>query len=259
MSRWIRLDTTWSQSEWLAVLPAASRLAWVELLCYVKAHGYAGAAKRLTPVVAARVTGVTRNDFECMEKAAIEDGALVIDGGEWIVTGWGDRQSDRTAAERMRKYRERQQQDTPPGQERNVTGVTRNGRHAQSTETETETYTDTVHAGARTEWPAKPKKAGGQYEYPEPFERAWASYPRREGSNPKVGAYKAFRARVKSGDEPEDLATAAEHYRQHCQATEKEGTAYVQQASTFWGPSEPWRDFLEPPSANGNGHWSQGL
>lgn len=139
-SRWIRLNTDWSASDWIAEMKPASRLAWVELLCYVKAHGTAGVVKRVSPTVAARVTGVTRNEFDVMEKAAIADGALRIEGGDWIITGWGEHQMDVTAKDRQRRYRERQQGDRPAEAESgvtDVTGVTRNGRHVTPTETET--------------------------------------------------------------------------------------------------------------------------
>lgn len=245
-SRWIRLDTTWSSSAWVADLSPEARLAWVELLCYVKAHGYAGAAKRLAPSVFARVTGVTRNAIEEMEERAQEDEALAIDEGEWIITAWGDYQTDKTAAERMRRYRERQQQDTEAVTNPPVTEVTRNVTAPSPTVTKTETVTNTVDR-----WPTKPPKEGGQYAYPDPFERAWSVYPSRDGSNPKIGAYKAFRARVQSGDDPDDLIKAATHYRKHCRSREQEGTPYVQQAATFWGPSEPWREFIETPNGNG--------
>ena len=112
-------------------------------------------------------------------------------------------------------------------------------------------------------WPTKPPKDdSGHYRYPEPFERAWCEYPSRDGSNPKLGAYKAFRARVKSGDDPESMAKAAAHYRKHVQSREREGTEFVAQAATFWGPSEPWREFVEPMSTNGSSaqaHWSTKL
>ena len=174
-SRWIRLDTTWDHSEWVAAMDPEAQLAWVKLLCHVKAHGYAGSVKRLTPAVAARVWGLRVTSVTEMEAAAIEDEALVIEDDEWIITSWSERQSDPTAAERMRRYRERQQEDTPEPppddvtrNERNVTGVT---------PTETETYTETsmVHAPARTldAFPVKPRQVGGQYQYPEAFERAF--------------------------------------------------------------------------------------
>ena len=97
----------------------------------------------------------------------------------------------------------------------------------------------------------KPRKVDGQYEYPDEFEAAWKSYPTRRGSNPKVGAYKSFRARVKSGDLPEDLILSADHYRKFCQHDELDGTEFVKQAATFWGPQEAWREFLVMPTLNG--------
>lgn len=103
-------------------------------------------------------------------------------------------------------------------------------------------------------FPVSPRKGtDGNYQYPAPFERAWAVYPSRDGPNPKVGAYRAFRARVKAGDDPERLVVAAEHYRKHVQSAQKEGTPFVLQAATFWGPKEPWRDYeAGAPTTNGS-------
>lgn len=111
-------------------------------------------------------------------------------------------------------------------------------------------------------YPAKPKQAGQLYEYPEDFERAWTAFPKREGPNPKQGAYQAWRARAIRGASPDELANAAGHYAAHVRATGKERTPYVQQAATFYGPSEPWREFIEaqPVGTNGNGqHWTETL
>lgn len=132
--------------------------------------------------------------------------------------------------------------------------VTSTRRQGDQPETEAEAETEKKKPMV-DRWPTTPPKKDGQYEYPEEFEQAWEAYPSRDGPNPKTGAYKAFRARVKAGDDPVDLAKAAEHYRQHCQYREKEGTPYVQQAATFYGPSEPWREFLGPEtSPNGSHH-----
>jgi hypothetical protein len=88
-----------------------------------------------------------------MEKAAIADEALIVDDDEWIITGWGERQTDKGAASRMRRYRERQQQLTDEEEEQSgsaVTAVTRNARNVTPTETKTETE--------KKEKSAKPKK-----------------------------------------------------------------------------------------------------
>lgn len=97
----------------------------------------------------------------------------------------------------------------------------------------------------RERYPAKPPKRKGQFVYPEEFEAAWGSYPARDGPNPKAGAYKAWRARVVDGEDPSNLQEAAEHYAEHCTVREIEGTSYVQQAETFFGPREPFREFVE--------------
>lgn len=108
-------------------------------------------------------------------------------------------------------------------------------------------------------FPAKPPRVDGQYAYPPEFEEAWAAYPRREGSNPKVGAYQSWQRRVVSGSDPSALVAAARHYQESLAASGKEGTEYVQQASRFFGPSEPWLEFVKPQSTNGAGHWADDL
>lgn len=120
--------------------------------------------------------------------------------------------------------------------------------HDATPETETEAEKESmVHPDAPThEWPAKPERNGKGYVYPALFETAWEAYPKRAGPNPKTGAYRAFRARVKAGDDPTDLIASAGNYRKHCVAAGKNGTEFVKQAATFWGPNEPWRDFIEP-------------
>lgn len=125
--RWFRVNTTWSQSEWLAVLPPASRLAWVELIGYVKAHGYDGKVRSVTPAVFGRMVGIESTDVSTLLTAAIEDGALEHTDGNWIITGWREHQGDPSAKTRMRRYRG------------SVTEVTRNDRSVTPTETETET------------------------------------------------------------------------------------------------------------------------
>ena len=146
--RWIRLDTTWSQSDWLAELPAPSRLAWVELLCYVKSHGVGGSVKRPSTATLSRIWGISRNAIEAMFSASFQDGAVVIEGEDLIISGWGERQMDSKASERMRAYRERKKGLNPDSDPPNVTPVTRNNPNsplarAHPTLTLTETLTET--------------------------------------------------------------------------------------------------------------------
>lgn len=90
-------------------------------------------------------------------------------------------------------------------------------------------------------------------QYTPHFEEAWAAYPKREGSNPKPAAFKAWCATVKRGEDPKVLIAAAGHYADHLTAKGKVGTEFVKLAATFFGPDEHWRDFVEPvrkPSAS---------
>lgn len=110
----------------------------------------------------------------------------------------------------------------------------------------------------RKRYPKKPKYVDGRYQYPPEFEAAWANYPKRSGSNPKVGAYTAWRACAVRGSSPDHLASAALGYRQEMRQTGREGTVYVQQASTFYGPKATWADYVStngtgPPHSDGSG------
>ena len=137
-SRWIRLDTTWDSSKWVAALPAPSQLAWIKLLCYMKAHGDSRSVKSLPLEVASRQWTVTKTAVSRMLESAIADGALIASGGEWVVTGW-HRQTDTTQADRARRYRQRKKEDTAPS--RSVTAEARDVTPVTPTETETETET----------------------------------------------------------------------------------------------------------------------
>lgn len=79
-------------------------------------------------------------------------------------------------------------------------------------------------------------------EYSRDFEDAWAIYPKRAGSNPKRGAYKAWAARLKAGEQAQEMLDGVMRYAAFIQASGKAGTEFVQQAATFFGPN---RHYLE--------------
>lgn len=68
------------------------------------------------------------------------------------------------------------------------------------------------------------------------FERAWKAYPPRAGGNSKAAAFKAYLARIKEGYTPESLYAGVVRYAAYCRSSEKIGTEYVKQGSTFFGP-----------------------
>lgn len=90
-------------------------------------------------------------------------------------------------------------------------------------------------------------------DYSPAFEAVWAGYPKRDGDNPKKAAALAWNASVRRGATEAELARAVTHYAAYCRAKGKEGTEYVKQAATFFGPKEPWREYLEPVKARSSG------
>jgi hypothetical protein len=76
--------------------------------------------------------------------------------------------------------------------------------------------------------------------YPPEFEETWQAYPKREGSNSKKGALRAWQARLNEGIDPADLLQAATRYKAFCDRKATTGTAYVMQGETFFGPNRRW-------------------
>lgn len=81
----------------------------------------------------------------------------------------------------------------------------------------------------------------GLNDYPDDFEIAWASYPKRPGMNKKE-SYKAYAARVKAGHDPTLMLAGVQRYAKFCVGTDKVGTEYVKQPATFFGPNEHFNE-----------------
>ena len=84
------------------------------------------------------------------------------------------------------------------------------------------------------------------------FDALWADYPARNGSNPKIKAFRAWKARIDEGYSDAEMHSGTRRYAAWCAATGKLNTEFVQQASTFLGPqkgfAEPW-DLPATPTA----------
>lgn len=72
------------------------------------------------------------------------------------------------------------------------------------------------------------------------FAAVWAKYPRRAGGNSRAAAFRAWQARVAAGVDPAVVAAGTERYAAYVRAKGWEGTEYVKQGSTFYGPSAHW-------------------
>lgn len=73
------------------------------------------------------------------------------------------------------------------------------------------------------------------------FERFWSVYPASRRTEKKA-AYRAWKARLKAGANPEQIITAARNYAQD---TEGKEPRYIKLPKTFLGPDTPYEDLLK--------------
>ena len=122
-SRWLRISLDWSSSDWLVVLSAESRLAWIEFLCYVKQVGTYGSVAKRHPLTLARRWGIGEESVSQMLRAAELHGAICVRGQSWEVVKWAEYQGDDAVrAKRYRDSKKTKSDETEPNiQERHVT------------------------------------------------------------------------------------------------------------------------------------------
>jgi hypothetical protein len=87
-------------------------------------------------------------------------------------------------------------------------------------------------------------------DYSAVFLEAWAKYPKRVGDNPKAAAWKAWRARLAQGASEDEMLAGVERYAAFVRATDREGTEFVKQAQTFFGPNLSFREAWVPPTGS---------
>lgn len=156
----------------------------------------------------------------------------------WQPIAWSKRQmrsdSDPTNADRQRRHREKKAQSGDRNASRNapVTGADKIREEQTREEQNTHRAPTDIQADG----------------LPDIFDRAWEKYPRRAGGNPKALARKAWDARVKAGTDPNLMLGGVIRYAAFCRATGKEGTEFVKQASTFFGPAGHYLEAYELPA-----------
>lgn len=82
-------------------------------------------------------------------------------------------------------------------------------------------------------------------EYPEKFEEFWGEYPRKVG---KGEAYKAYKARVSDGWEPDTLIEAAAKYAEQVKKMHTEAM-YIKHPKTFLSATTPFADYIRKKEA----------
>ena len=91
---------------------------------------------------------------------------------------------------------------------------------------------------------SKPKTVA---EYPEAFEQVWEKYPSRPGAS-KKDSFKAWKARVADGVDPDVMLGGVIRYAAYCLANGTE-PQFVKQPTTFFGPSEHYLSDWNIPAA----------
>lgn len=82
----------------------------------------------------------------------------------------------------------------------------------------------------------------------EAFDRFWAIYPKRAGSNPRRRAFAAWTALLEDGAQVSRILDGVRAYARFCEVTDKLNTEYVMQASTFLGPDRHFEEAWSLPS-----------
>lgn len=142
-----------------------------------------------------------------------------IDNG-WNVLAWEKRQFEHdSAAERMRKYRERKKK-----KDKTVT-ETSQLRHGDVTVTPPDNRIQNTDKDIYT-----PK-----------FHNLWGFYPRKID---KRLALRKYDATIKKGADYKDLLKATQNYAKAMAGKEKE---HIKHGSTWFGPDEPWKEWIDGP------------
>lgn len=154
-----------------------------------------------------------------------------VDGGYVILNFIKYRERDHSAAERSRRYRDKQ-------------------RHAVISERHGVAARNVTQAEAEAEADAKTTTSRPADVTDDPqFGVVWAAYPKRAGSNPKRAAWRCWHARIKDKIAPAVILAGVQRYAAYCRATGKWGTEYVMQATRFFGPNAEYTEAWKVPPA----------
>ena len=96
----------------------------------------------------------------------------------------------------------------------------------------------------------------GTSKYSDEFEAVWLARVKREGNDPKAGAYKCWKTNLKRGVTPEAMIDGMARYKKFCEAKKSVGTEGVQMLQTFLGPNENYlQDWTVNQEVQANGKY----
>jgi len=192
---------------------------------------------------------------DLIEWAAWKDGTekdgQVLNRGEVLVSNRYASTAWQWSRERVRRFLKRLEGETTIETRRETTSGTiyllTAYRVWQGAETASETRVKTTSEANNNQVINKLSNTIGRSES-ESFAAWWALYPKRSGGNPRAAAVKAYACRLKEGITPEVLSDGIKRYAEFCRATDKIGTPYIQQASTWLSPTKRgWEETWECP------------
>jgi hypothetical protein len=214
--RWFRIYDETLDDPRLQRLPASLFRAWVNLLCVAsRCGGTLPGIDEIAFMLRSRPPAVARR-IEALKAAGLieeRDGALVpTDWERRQFVSANDRPSpaDPTAAERMRRFRER---NADRNDAVTVTAVT-------PVEEDRDLETEKQTAAAAREC------------VDDAFEEFWGAFPSRDGDNPREPALIEFRKAVSAGAEPKAIIGGAKAY---ASATAGRERRYIASAARWLG------------------------
>ncbi|HDR9275357.1 TPA: helix-turn-helix domain-containing protein [Burkholderia vietnamiensis] len=175
----------------------------------------------------------------------LEELGLIQKGNQAIVAAYIDRGDRRPVCYDM--VMKKRGVVVTPGDERGVT-VTGTGCHGDANGvslTSERGVTVTPNPSLTINKPSKNRSRSCDSK----FDEAWQQYPKREGSNSKQAAQRAWNARVREGIDPGVLVAAVAAYAAAMKTAGNIGTPYVKQASTFFGRDRHFEEFAKSQPA----------
>lgn len=219
----------------MAGIPIAARYTFVLLITQADDEGFIRGEKRqLLGTLYPHDESVTQAQLEAWLEALIGVGAIqfrhTVDGARVVqLTNW---------------QRHQRIQNPSPSKIR------------ESLTTENGDITESFRSPSALEVGSRKKEVGEGEGYigagadPADFAACWAAYPKRAGGNSRALALKAWTARRAAGASGADLLAGTQRYAAFVRATGKEGTEYVKQAATFYGPGEHYLEPWDAPSVS---------
>jgi len=251
-SRWFRVNCDWWESDWLHVLSAEAQLAWIKLLGRVKSVGVGGSVKQTSTSLLARQWLQSEESVLQMLKAAEMAGAISVEDGSWVITGWSKFQNDTTNAERQKSHRERKKagesQDLGSNSDEsngsNALRPLRNACNADKDKDKDKDKDNNISCGSAD------RTDHGRETFDEWFDRFRGIYPKRNGDLNVANAKKKLRELWKSKNfEPSEVIQGVERYRRWTDHEGKTGTSFVAMMST-WVNGKRWQEDYALPGDN---------